>query len=57
MKGEEEKTYWIPLQLTQTKVQKVEHTYCGPCKDSHVRQQWAIQMDHWLQQMNVRMIS
>jgi hypothetical protein len=24
-------TYWMPLHVTHTNVQKFVHTYCGPC--------------------------
>jgi hypothetical protein len=31
MESEKINTHWMPLQEMQMKVQKLVHTYCGPC--------------------------
>jgi hypothetical protein len=31
MESKKKNTHWMPLQEMQMKVQKLVHTYCGPC--------------------------
>jgi hypothetical protein len=42
-RGKESSTHWMPLQETQTKVQKLVHTYCGPWIMDEERREFKIE--------------